>query len=97
MLNYDDLTPEQKLIIDYRVKKGYYKRIVIGKENALYAEFNEFLWIWQNSLFRIYNQSISSFFFIKVLPLGDRKLKMSNKYVIFTTLHYISPSYICII
>lgn len=44
MLNYDDLTPAQKLVVDYRVETGYYKPIVIAEEKFSYAKFNEFLW-----------------------------------------------------
>lgn len=46
MLNYDDLTPEQKLIVDYRVETGYYKSIVIAEEKFSYAKFNDFLWYY---------------------------------------------------
>ncbi|CAO0798347.1 unnamed protein product [Mucor circinelloides] len=40
LLNYDDLTYTQKVVVDYRIKTGYYKPIVIEKTKLPYAEIS---------------------------------------------------------
>ncbi|CEP18210.1 hypothetical protein [Parasitella parasitica] len=43
MIDYDDLSPEQKLIVDYRRRIGYYKPIIVSKGGWAEAGFREFL------------------------------------------------------
>ena len=44
MLNYKDLTYTQRVVVDYRVKTGYYMPIVIEKTKLLYATLSAVVW-----------------------------------------------------
>lgn len=44
MLNYDDLTYTQKVVVDHRIKTGYYKPIVIEKTKLPYAYMSSSAW-----------------------------------------------------
>ncbi|KAI8646895.1 hypothetical protein BD408DRAFT_439696 [Parasitella parasitica] len=41
MLHYDDISPAQKLIVDYRLKTGYYKPIFVSKKGWPHADLEE--------------------------------------------------------
>ncbi|GAN11212.1 hypothetical protein MAM1_0506c10771 [Mucor ambiguus] len=73
MLNYGDLTYTQRVVVDYRIKTGYYKPIVIEKTKLPYALTSRLAWRYGRiaNLLILLNR-IASLLFRKYM-IGNRR------------------------
>ncbi|KAL9558248.1 hypothetical protein MBANPS3_000991 [Mucor bainieri] len=71
MLDYDNLTELQQLVINYRVKHGYYKPIILEKSGLPFA------WISINAR-RWCKVALYLFFFHRIVSLLYRKFCIGN-------------------